>query len=192
MKSSHKDSLRSFLSPISGAKPYPLRLFGLAPEQHGWLKRIPMKPPPEKSVSPAVAPKQKLLDQARDQLRPKHYSLRTEVSYLDWIKRYILFHKKRHPKNMGAEEVTAFLTWLAVERNVAASTQNQALAALLFLYREVFEVALPWLSEMERATRPARLPVVLTREEASSTLDQLSGGISPHGPRLLILKGLRV
>ena len=82
--------------------------------------------------------------------------------------------RKRPTKNMGAEEVTAFLTWLAVERDVAASTQNQALAALLFLYREVFQVALPWLGEMERATRPARLPVVLTKDEARATLDQLT------------------
>ena len=131
--------------------------------------------PSDKSETPQAVPKQKLLDQVRDCLRLKHYSLRTEVSYLDWIKRYILFHKKRHPKNMGAEEVTAFLTWLAVERDVAASTQNQALAALLFLYREVFEIALPWLGEMERATRPARLPVVLTKEEARAVLHHLTG-----------------
>lgn len=87
-----------------------------------------------------------------------------------WIRRYILFHGKRHPADMGAVEITGFLTWLAVDRHVAASTQNQALGALLFLYRAVLAVDLPWLDELVRARRPERLPVVLTRDEVRQVL----------------------
>ena len=106
----------------------------------------------------------KLLDQVRDVLRLKHYALRTEEAYVDWIRRFILFHHKRHPREMGAAEITAFLTHLAVVDNVAASTQNQALAALLFLYREVLQQDIGPV-EPVRAKKPQRLPVVLTREE---------------------------
>lgn len=95
----------------------------------------------------------KLLDQVRSRLRTLHYSLRTEQSYLGWIKRFILFHGKRHPREMGAVEVEAFLSSLAIERNVAASTQNLALAAILFLYREVLQVELPWLENVTRARK---------------------------------------
>ncbi len=98
----------------------------------------------------------KLLDQVRDVLRLKHYAYRTEQSYADWIKRYILFHKKRHPKDMGRAEVEAFLTHLAVEGNVAASTQNQALSALLFLYCEVLKIELDAPLDAIRAKKPAR------------------------------------
>lgn len=104
----------------------------------------------------------KLLDQVRERLRLKHYSIRTEQQYVQWVRRFILFHDKRHPVEMGAAEVEAFLTHLAVEGKVAAATQNQALSALLFLYREVLEINLPWLDQVVRAKRPARLPVVLT------------------------------
>ena len=107
----------------------------------------------------------KLLDLLRDRLRLKHYSIRTETQYVQWVRRFILFHGKRHPQEMGAKEVEAFLTHLAVEGRVAAATQNQALSALLFLYRELLHINLPWLDEVVRAKRPARLPVVLTREE---------------------------
>jgi site-specific recombinase XerD len=107
----------------------------------------------------------KLLDQLRDRIRLKHYSLRTEQAYVQWVKRYIIFHAKRHPGEMGKPEVEAFLTSLAVERNVSASTQTQALSALLFLYKEVLEMELPWLSEVTRAKKPVRLPTVLTRGE---------------------------
>ena len=93
----------------------------------------------------------RLLDQVRQRVRAKHYSLRTEQSYLGWIRRFILFHGKRHPRDMGKKEVEAFLTNLAVQRSVSASTQNQALSALLFLYREVLEVDLPWLEGVVRA-----------------------------------------
>jgi len=117
----------------------------------------------------------KLLDQVRDVLRLKHYSIRTEDSYVDWIRRFILFHKKRHPKDMGRAEVEAFLTHLAVEGNVAASTQNQALSALLFLYHEVLKVEFDAPLDSVRAKKPARLPVVLTRAEAHQVIDGMSG-----------------
>ncbi len=119
----------------------------------------------------------KLLDQVRDVIRLKHYSIRTEQAYLGWIKRYILYNGKRHPKDMGANEVTRFLTHLAVEGNVAASTQNQALNAVLFLYREILKIDLPWLDGLQRAKKPVRLPVVLTRDEVRRLLAQLDGTI---------------
>jgi integron integrase len=108
-------------------------------------------------------------------LRRKHYSIRTEQSYVDWIKRFILFNAKRHPAQMGKAEVTVFLTHLAARRNVAASTQNQALSAILLLYREVLELELEWVDGFERSKRPVRLPVVLTPAEAHSVLAQLDG-----------------
>lgn len=106
-----------------------------------------------------------LLDLVRDRLRLKHYSLRTEQAYVGWIKRYIIHQGRRHPTDMGKREVEAFLTSLAVERDVSAATQGQALSAILFLYREVLEQPLPWLDEVTRAKRPARLPSVMSREE---------------------------
>lgn len=117
----------------------------------------------------------KLLDQVRDKLRVKHYSIRTEQAYSGWIKRYIYFHGKRHPKDMGAEEIESFLTHLAVEGNVAASTQNLAKSALLFLYREVLEIQLPWLDNVTQAKVPKRLPVVLTVNEVQNVLSRLNG-----------------
>lgn len=117
----------------------------------------------------------RLLDQVRGVIRLKHYSIRTEQSYLGWIKRYILFHKKRHPREMGGEEVTQFLTDLAVQGNVTASTQNQALNAILFLYKEVLKVELPWMDGIHRAKKPSRLPVVFTRAEVKRLLAQLDG-----------------
>ncbi len=117
----------------------------------------------------------KLLEQVQARIRVKHYSIRTERAYLDWVKRYILFHQKKHPAQMGAQEVEAFLSHLAVEGNVAASTQNQAKSALLFLYREVLEIDLPWLDNVTKARVPQRLPVVLTHAEVRSLLDRLEG-----------------
>jgi len=117
----------------------------------------------------------KLLDQVRDKLRVKHYSIRTEQTYVDWIKRFIFFHGKRHPKDMGARDVEAFLTHLAVAGKVSASTQNQAKSALLFLYREVLGIQLPWLDNVTQAKAPKRLPVVLTVSEVQSVLSRLSG-----------------
>jgi integron integrase len=119
--------------------------------------------------------KPKLLDQVRDVIRRKHYSLRTEQSYTDWIRRFILFHNKRHPREMAETEVTEFLTHLARDGNVAASTQNQALSALLFLYKEVLKQEIGWLDGVERAKKPARLPVVLTRDEVSKIFAHLHG-----------------
>src|SRR5439155_992324 len=125
-------------------------------------------------------PPPRLLDRARAALRARHFSRRTEETYVAWIRRYIFFHDKRHPAEMGAPEVTRFLTSLAVDNHVASSTQNQALSALLFLYREVLEVDLPWLDGIVRARRPERLPVVLTRDEVRALLQRLEGA-----PRLM-------
>lgn len=125
-------------------------------------------------------PKPRLLDRVRQALRLRHYSPRTEQAYVHWILRYIRFHDLRHPSEMGAEEVSRFLSSLAVQGRVAASTQNQALAALLFLYRHVLDVELPWLDDVVRARRPRRLPVVLSRDEVRAILSQL------HGPTRLM------
>ena len=111
--------------------------------------------------------KPKLLDQLRTFMRARRYSLRTEEAYLDWIRRFILFHGKRHPRDLGEQEITEFLADLAVHRHVAASTQNQALSALLFLYQQFFERKLGRLDDALRVSRPARVPVVLTREECA-------------------------
>ena len=110
--------------------------------------------------------KSKLLDQVRNLIRVKHYSIRTEEAYINWIKRFIFFHGKRHPVEMGEPEISQFLTHLAVKKRVSASTQNQALSALLFLYRNVLKKDIDWLDDVERAKRPVRLPEVFTREEA--------------------------
>ncbi|MFN3750911.1 MAG: integron integrase [Thiobacillus sp.] len=139
----------------------------------------------------------RLLDQVRGKIRLKHYSIRTEEAYVDWIKRFVLHFDKRHPAEMGAREVEAFLTHLAVQGRVAASTQNQAKSALLFLYREVLEHELPWLDEVERAKAPKRLPVVLTREEAQAVLSRLKGthwlvASLLYGSGLRIMEALRL
>jgi integron integrase len=126
-------------------------------------------------TSQTVGPKVRLLDSVRDTIRRKHYSLRTESTYIDWIKRYILFHRKRHPAEMGAPEMEQFLNYLAVQKKVAASTQNQALSALVFLYREVLRKDFEWMENLERAKKPARLPVVLTEIEVHKVLAHLDG-----------------
>ncbi|HVS82783.1 MAG TPA: integron integrase [Pyrinomonadaceae bacterium] len=123
----------------------------------------------------ALTPKPKLLDEVRTTIRRKHYSIRTEDAYVDWIKRYIFFHQKRHPSEMGAKEMEQFLNHLAVERKVAASTQNQALSALVFLYREVLKKDFEWMENLERAKKPDRLPVVMTEGEVRHTLAHLDG-----------------
>ncbi|SJM92011.1 integron integrase [Crenothrix polyspora] len=122
---------------------------------------------------PAQAPK--LLDQVRGKIRLKHYSIRTEQAYTDWIKRFILHFGKKHPRDMGAAEVEQFLTHLAVKGKVSASTQNQAKCAILFLYKEVLELQLPWLDNVEHAKTPRRLPVVLNRDEIQAILSRLTG-----------------
>lgn len=138
---------------------------------------------------PPDAPK--LLDQVRTLIRAKHYSIRTETQYVQWIRRYILFHNKRHPREMGAVEVNAFLSDLAVHGNVSSSTQNQALAALLFLYKEILEIDLPWLDNLIRAKRPSRLPTVLSRTEVQQILDRMQG-IYGLLARLLYGTGMRL
>ncbi|MBD3670030.1 MAG: integron integrase [Gammaproteobacteria bacterium] len=141
--------------------------------------------------------KPKLLEQVRERCRVKHYSIRTEQSYVHWIKRYIYFHNKRHPKEMGKDEVEAFLTNLAVVANVTASTQNLALSAILFLYREVLDIKLPWLENVTRAKKPARLPVVLTPEEIERVFAHLDGtywliASLMYGSGLRLMEALRL
>lgn len=119
--------------------------------------------------------KPRLLEQVREQIRLRHYSIRTESVYIGWVKRFIRFHKYRHPLQMGAAEVEAFLSDLAVRRDVSASTQNQALSAILFMYKKVLLIELPWLDGVIRARRPQRLPVVLTQDEVRQVLAQLDG-----------------
>ena len=123
----------------------------------------------------SVASSPKLLDRVRWHLRVKHYSIRTEQAYVDWIRRFILFHGKRHPHEMGEKEITEFLTHLAVEKSIAASTQNQAFSALLFLYQQVLERKLDFIDNVQRVTKPAKLPVVFTPAEAHSVLAHLKG-----------------
>jgi integrase len=135
--------------------------------------------------------RRKLLDQVRDELRIRHRAVSTEKAYVYCIRRYILFHDKRHPKEMGKTEVTDFLTHLAVDAHVAESTQNQALAALLFLYREVLKQEFGWLDEVVRANRSEHIPVVLTHQEAIAILASLDG-LHWLLAKLLYGSGLRV
>jgi integron integrase len=141
--------------------------------------------------------KPRLLDQVRSVIRVRHYSRRTEEAYTYWIRQFILFHDKRHPIEMGAVEVGAYLTWLAETRNVAAATQNQALNAIFFLYRDVLQIDIGRLEGVTRAKKPKRLPVVLTRGEVCSILDSMKGvpwlvaGLL-YGAGLRLLDGLRL
>lgn len=135
--------------------------------------------------------KPRVIDQLRERLRYRHYSLRTEQAYLHWVKRFIYFHNKRHPLDMGREEIVSFLSHLAIRRQVAASTQSQALSALLFLYKEVLAVDLPWLNEFERPKKTARLPTVLSIGEVQALLSQMMG--TPQlVARLLYGTGMRL
>ena len=145
----------------------------------------------------AAAAPPRLLEQLRATIRVRHYSIRTEDVYADWARRFILFHGKRHPRDLGAAEVGAFLTHLAVARQVAASTQNQAKSALLFLYREVLGVQLPWLDEIVVAKDRRRLPVVLTPAEVRALLHELNGTMGLvasllYGTGMRLLEGLRL
>jgi integron integrase len=135
--------------------------------------------------------KPKLLDRVRSLLRVKRYSIRTEEAYVGWIRRFIFFHKKRHPMDMGETEISEFLTHLAAERNVAAATQNQALSALLFLYEQVLERKLKFLAGVERASRPPKIPVVFTKKEVRAVLAQLNGDYRMMA-ELLYGSGLRL
>jgi len=139
----------------------------------------------------------RLLDRLREAIRVRHYSIRTESAYVDWARRFVLFHGKRHPAQMGAVEVTAFLSHLANERSVSASTQAQARSALLFLYKEVLGIALPWLDEVVVAKPSQHLPVVLTPREVHALLGQMSGvgGLVAallYGTGMRLLEGLRL
>jgi integron integrase len=136
-------------------------------------------------------PPTRLLDQIRQAIRRKHYSIRTEEAYVNWVKRFILFHHKRHPAQMGVPEIEAFLTDLAVNLKVAASTQNQALSALLFLYKEVLNQELVGNIQVERAKNPQRLPVVLSKDETRRLLGEMSG-VHLLMARLLYGSGLRL
>lgn len=148
----------------------------------------------ETSNSPGTKPgiqQPKLLDRMRDALRVRHYALATERTYIQWARRYILFHGKKHPADMGAEEVEAYITHLAVVGRVSATTQNQALAALLFLYRIVLGQDLPWLANLTRARQTVRLPVVLSQAETARLLRNVQG-VEGLVIRLLYGAGLRL
>src|SRR5881227_728900 len=139
----------------------------------------------------------RLLDQVRAAARTRHYSRRTEETYIGWTRRFVLFHRKRHPAAMGAEEVNAFLSHLAVEGKVSASAQAQALSALVFLYRHVLDDPLPWIEDIVRARRSTKLPVVLTGEEVRSLFVAMKG--TPrlvasilYGGGLRLLEALRL
>ncbi len=142
--------------------------------------------------APTVPEAPRLLDRVRDRIRLKHYSIRTETAYLGWIRRFICFHGKRHPATMGKPEVEAFLSMLASERNVSASTQTQALSALLFLYKEVLESELPWLDDVVRAKKPVRLPTVLDRHDTERLLAQIADPEMQLIVSLLYGAGLRL
>jgi integron integrase len=135
-----------------------------------------------REATPPASRPPRLLDRVRLAIRARHYSRRTEKAYVAWTRRYVLFHGKRHPSEMGAAEMTQYLTALATQGNVSASTQNQALSALLFLYRDVLEHEVPWLDDVVRAKRTARLPVVLARDEVRAVIRQLRGT-----PRLMAI-----
>jgi len=147
-------------------------------------------PDPAEAAAPRP-PSPSLLQVLREHIRLRHYSRRTEAAYVDWVRRFIRFHGRRHPRDLGATEVAAFLSALANERHVAPSTQNQALAAILFLYKDVLRVELPWLREIVRARRPRRLPVVLTRAEVHAVLERMEGTHALMA-RLLYGTGMRL
>jgi site-specific recombinase XerD len=137
------------------------------------------------------------MDALRHAIRVRHYSIRTEEAYVDWARRFIRFHGRRHPRELGASEVAAFLTHLAVDRTVAPSTQNQARSALMFLYRVVLNTALPWLDEVVSASNPRRRPVVLTVPEVRSVLEQMNGSVGLvcallYGTGMRLIEGLRL
>ena len=149
----------------------------------------------DQSAPPTSPPR--LLDALRHAIRVRHYSIRTEEAYGDWTRRFIRFHGRRHPRELGAPEVAAFLTHLAVDRTVAPSTQNQARSALMFLYRDVLQLELPWLQEVVAAKTQRRLPVVLTPSEVRALLGELSGTMGLvaallYGTGMRLLEALRL
>ena len=168
---------------------------GLPPLNRGTSGR----PRPARPAGPPASanPPLRLLDRLREGIRLRHYSYRTEQAYVDWSRRFILFHGKRHPQELGPKEVTDFLSHLATDRHVAASTQTQARSALLFLYGQVLDVQLPWLDEVATAQTPRKLPVVLTPTEIRQLLQQMSGvqGLVAtllYGTGMRLMEGLRL
>lgn len=161
-------------------------------------------PPADDALSAFAAPvipqatgEPRLLDRVRREIRLRHYSIRTEATYVDWVRRFVLFHNKRHPRDMGADEVAQFLSHLAVERDVAPSTQGQAKSALLFLYRVVLNLNLAWLDEIVAAQNPRRLPVVLTPSEVRLLMCEMNGSAGLvasllYGTGMRLLEGLRL
>src|SRR5919109_2405843 len=152
------------------------KIYRLNPNRISVIQPIPT------AGAPSSAPKPKLLDQVQQAIRRRHYSDRTEKAYVHWIKRYIFFHNKRHPLEMAESEIAQFLSSLATEGRVSASTQNQALNALLFLYSEVLNKKIGLIEGVVRAKRPQRLPVVLTKEEVKKVIDRMDGL-----PRLMVI-----
>ena len=139
----------------------------------------------------------RLLDRVREEIRLRHYSIRTEKSYINWISRFILFHNKQHPQTMGAEQISSFLSYLAVRQNVAASTQNQALNALIFLYQQVLNIEMPEIEGMVRAKKPKKLPLVLSRDEVNRVIAALPApywlmGALLYGSGLRLMECLRL
>jgi len=135
--------------------------------------------------------KPKLLDQVKTHMRSMHYSRRTEESYVNWIKRFILFHNKTHPEKLGKDEIRKFLNYLAVERNVSASTQNQALQGILFLYKEILHKDVGWVDDIQRPTKPKHIPVVYSKSEAHAVINNMSG-LPQFIAQLLYGSGLRL
>ena len=139
----------------------------------------------------------RLLDQVRERIRYLHYSLSTEKTYLYWVRFFIRWHGLKHPRDMGAKEVEAFLTMMATQRKVSASTHNQALSALLFLYREVLNIELPWLNDINRPTSPRRIPSVLTKDEVAGVLASMEGETALlarllYGTGMRLMEGVRL
>ena len=173
-----------------GRQPAPVA-FSIVPKSHDSL-RLAENPP-----SSSGTPPPKFLDRVRWHLRVKRYSIRTEQVYIDWIRRFILFHNKRHPEQMGEEEIAAFLSHLNLDLHVAASTQNQAFSALLFLYQQVLDRKLAFITGVERVRRPAKVPVVFSRSEARSVIAQLQGDYRLlaellYGSGLRLMEALRL
>lgn len=193
------DSIDADLSVVHWNVPapsFPLRSDGHA---HPTRQTVGMDHPPRRNPSADRPPLQskRLLDQLRERIRYLHYSLKTEEAYLFWSRAYIRFHGVRHPKDMGAAEVEAFLTHLTNVRRVSVSTHKQALSALLFLYREVIGVDLPWMNEMARPTAPRRIPSVLTVDEVAAVLSRTEGetGLLArllYGTGMRLMEGLRL
>ena len=148
-------------------------------------------PSPTVEISTEKPPPKRLVHRIRDAIRVRRYSLKTERAYVYWARRFIVFHGKRHPAEMGAPEVSAFLTHLATVENVAAATQNQALAAVLFLYKAVLEIDLPWLEDVIRAKRPRHIPTILEKREVHALLDQMEGEHALMA-RLMYGTGMRI